>query len=381
MKERNKTTKSDHIGIYIHIPFCNKKCNYCDFVSFKSDVLTQKKYVAAIKKEIGQRAAECKNPSQKQNKSVDTIFFGGGTPSCLYNGGLFDIFDSIRNHFDLNTLTEFTVEANPETVTQSFIDECLKMGVNRLSFGLQTTSDRLLKDFRTHSFQDFLNAVNLARNAKIFNINADLILGLKNQSIAEIKNSVSTLVNLKIPHISAYGLKVEDGTTLSKSGFAPDDDLITDAFFEIKSVLKNDYTHYEISNFSHPNHECRHNQKYWQMQDYIGFGISASSFIFKSRKTNISSLQDYLNCKFYYETEDGEVNFLTEYIMLSLRTNQGLSISFLKSKSIDILSNKAVCLLLKDGILINLGDHLMINSDHFYISNSIIIKILESIGL
>lgn len=366
--------KKNNLGLYIHIPFCNSKCAYCDFVSFVDTKDVQRDYVGALLREIeGEaqilRQAQDDIERTKDERIIDTIFIGGGTPSSLYRGGLSDIVDCVRKNFRISGDLEFSIEANPESCDEEFIKECVEIGVNRLSLGLQSSHAHVLNGIRKHSFEDFVKAVHLAKNYGITSVCADLMLGLPNQSVSDAANSVDELVKMGIGHISMYGLKVEDGTDLQKLGYKVDEEessLMYELLYErLKGV---GYFRYEVSNFAKKGQECRHNKKYWNLEEYLGVGLSASSLIGGRRKTNTSDLGEYIRGNYFGDEEASD--FVTEKIMLGLRTGEGVELKYIDK------NNKKLGAFIENGMVFIEDNRLKIADKYFYIMNSIISELI-----
>ena len=290
---------------YIHIPFCKSKCNYCTFVSFNA-LNSKPAYLEALKSEI---------QSTYQGENLETLYFGGGTPSLLSIDEfkeLLSLFDNTphpkpspsrgegasRSNLNINIPTEITVEINPEGITEEYLSELNKLGVNRISIGSQTFDDEKLKLIgRRHSAREIETAVNLARNAGFNNISLDLIYGLPTQSIEGFKADLEKAVGLGVEHISLYGLKIEKGCYFYKNTpkDLPDNDLQADMYLTaIERLTKNGFEHYEISNFAKKGFESRHNLNYWNNNTYYGFGLSASGYLNKTRYTNETNLKKYI---------------------------------------------------------------------------------------
>lgn len=322
------------LSLYIHIPFCNSRCNYCNFVSFVASEQEKLRYVECLKKEIMIRAKE-------YNKffTIKTIFIGGGTPSCLRNGAIKDILQTIYKHFTVKNDAEITIELNPNTATKEKIEEFVISGVNRFSIGLQCISPLVLKNMgRTHTLDDFNNAVSLIREQGISNINADMIVGYPGQSEKDTVETAKYLVSKNIPHVSAYILSVEQGTPLqfmidNGTQKLPKEEKLLKTYQAVVNTLSEaGYIRYEVSNFAKPGFVCKHNLTYWTRNEYLGLGVSAHSYIDGVRFFNTENLQSYCQC---LETKNkapvSSVTKLTtaekkeEAVMLSLRTNEGLS--------------------------------------------------------
>jgi oxygen-independent coproporphyrinogen-3 oxidase len=273
-------------GIYVHIPFCVKKCGYCDFNAYSGyRDSTKIKYVDALCREIEARS--------EPETFVPTIFFGGGTPTTLAAADLARILETVRRSFAVDTDAEISLEANPSDATQSYLTELRQSGFNRISFGVQTFNDRLLKSIdRIHSAEDARSAVAAARAAGFDNLSIDLMFGLPRQTLADWDRSLDAAFALDVPHLSMYGLIVEEGTVLwakRERGKLPlPSEKIEAAMFgrAIERAVPAGYRRYEVSNYARPGFESRHNQIYWRNEDYFGFGAGAASYRHGIRSMN-----------------------------------------------------------------------------------------------
>ena len=317
------------IGVYIHIPFCKQKCLYCDFVSFANKQELQKEYVEALKKEI----ESWKNNNEEY--AVKTIYIGGGTPSFIDSTYIVEILKKVGN------AKSITIELNPGTVTKQKLIDYKKIGINRLSIGLQSTSNRLLKQIgRIHDYNQFLETYNLAREIGFHNINVDLMIGLPGQSIKDIKESLEKICILNPEHISVYSLIVEENTPIQmliEKGelHLPEEETERQMYWYVKNFLElKGYKHYEISNFAKLGFESEHNMDCWEQKEYIGFGAGAHSYINNKRFCNTSNIEEYvINCKndeFEKNVEIQEIqdqeNKMKEYMIIGLRKIDGISI-------------------------------------------------------
>ena len=329
------------LGIYIHIPFCKKKCYYCDFISYSNKTELIDKYIENICLEIENWK---KSTNLKQYK-VTTIYIGGGTPSYIEQKHILQILKKLKEFISKDT--EITIEVNPGTVTNSKLKEYKSAGINRLSIGLQETHEELLKMLgRIHNYEEFLNTYNWARGAGFDNINIDLMLGLPNQTIQDIKESLEKILKLKPEHISVYSLILEEGTKLEKQiekGILeqPDEDLERVMYWYVKNTLeKNGFKHYEISNFAKEQKESKHNTNCWKQEQYRGFGIAAHSYVEGVRFSNTTNLEEYIeniskgdflkNIRIH-ERQNKET-MQKEYMLLGLRKIEGISITEFKNK-------------------------------------------------
>ncbi|HEY8423917.1 MAG TPA: radical SAM family heme chaperone HemW [Clostridia bacterium] len=357
------------VGIYIHIPFCRSKCAYCAFNSFFADFDVQKQYVERLIKEI-------ESFEYKDEILADTVYFGGGTPSFLYEGGVSAIIDALKKRF-IYSPREVSIECNPESISQAKLSEYKSAGVNRLSIGLQSASNDLLKKAgRIHTLEDFLRSVRLCKENGFDNVNCDIMIGLPGQSVKDVLDALNILFQFSIvKHISMYGLKPEENTPWQN--ITVDEDLSADMYDAAYDLLlKNGFIRYEISNFSKPRYECIHNIKYWKRQDYIGFGLSAHSLIDNVRYANPDSLSDYFQGK-KSSLKLNEQQIKEEYIMLALRMEEGIDLQdynrqfgedFLKSykRPIDKLS--------KLGVIELSNEKLKIKPRFMGVMNSVIVE-------
>ena len=325
------------LGLYIHIPFCKKKCDYCDFISYSDKINCIKEYVETLKNEIKHELNKIVN--DKKNYRVTTIYIGGGTPSFIDSKYIVDIINIIKESVLIDNI-EFTIEVNPGTVTEKKLLDYKNAGINRLSIGLQETSNELLKSIgRIHTYQDFLNTYNMAREIGFKNINVDLMIGLPNQSIENIKNSLEKIIKLNPEHISVYSLILEEGTKLynkyEKGEIQlPDEELERNMYWYVKNTLENvGYTHYEISNFAKKGYESKHNLNCWEQKEYLGFGLAAHSYINKTRFSNDPKGSDHFGSfeKTIHEIQKEE-DQQKEYMLLGLRKINGVSIQKFKNK-------------------------------------------------
>lgn len=320
-------------GIYIHIPFCKSKCRYCDFTSYPGKIGLADAYMACVYKEMKLRAQELKN------KTFDTIYIGGGTPSVIDPLSIAGCLNMIRSEYDLRKDAEITIELNPGTIDEQKVSVYKKVGINRFSIGLQSANDAILADLgRVHTAADFTAACKLLGNV---NKSADIMIGLKNQTVHDIFDAIDLAKEGGAKHISMYALTPEDGTPIYSdylNGELPDSDEVADQYEKAREYLSSlGYMRYEVSNFSLPGYESRHNLNYWRRGEYIGFGVSASSFMCGRRFTNTADLDDYIKCIMtnYYPVVDDEKiegeDAKFEMVMLALRTTEGLSLAKYKN--------------------------------------------------
>lgn len=323
------------IALYIHIPFCKQKCFYCDFPSYACKDNLMETYIDALCIEIKEK---CKG------YLIKTLFIGGGTPSYLNINSLKKLMDTIKD-LSFSKNAEKTMECNPGTVSKEKFEVIKLGGINRLSFGLQTTNNELLKSIgRIHTFESFKENYFLARSLGFENINVDMMFGLPNQSVKEFIKSLKEVVELKPEHISSYSLIIEEGTAFYRlyekdKLELPSEDDERDMYREGKKFLEEmGYRQYEISNFAKEGMECRHNEIYWMCEEYLGVGASSSSFVNKKRLKNIDSIEEYIkrvnNGDFVVEEEyeNTREDDIEEFMFMGLRMNEGISEEKFKEK-------------------------------------------------
>lgn len=325
------------IGIYVHIPFCKKKCDYCDFISYcgKDDLI--EKYVDSVKKEI---------EHVKIKSEITTIYIGGGTPSYIDSKFIVQILEKIKEK-NVAQDAEITIEVNPGTVTQEKLQDYIDCGINRMSIGLQTTNDELLKQIgRIHNYEQFLETYKLAKKVGFKNINVDLMLGLPNQRIIDLKESLENVLKLAPKHISVYSLIVEEGTPIAnkiENGKLklPDDELERNMYWYVKNTLElNGYKHYEISNFAKKGYESKHNMNCWNQMEYVGIGSGAHSYRDITRYSNTEDIKEYIKNVQKGEFEKNRIiheiqkeeDSKKEFMLLGLRKIDGIKISEFKNK-------------------------------------------------
>ena len=314
------------LGLYIHIPFCKAKCAYCDFYSQAHSEEKMDAYTAALLRhleEVAPRAA---------GMQVDTVYFGGGTPSYLGTARLIRILQTVQRRYDVTRDAEITLEANPDSAGDwRALRKLRRAGFNRLSLGVQSTDDELLRRIgRVHTYEQVQQAVTAARKAKLTNLSLDLIYGLPGQTMEDWQRTLADAVALGPEHLSCYGLKLEEGTPLWQQRQVltlPDDDAQADMYlYTVAALSEAGYGQYEISNFARAGRESRHNLKYWRMQEYAGFGPGAHSDFGGVRYGYVRDLDAYIAGRLVLaEAEtDGTLARDFEYVMLSLRTAEGI---------------------------------------------------------
>jgi len=316
------------LGVYIHIPFCQKKCRYCDFPSYGGVSYFLSNYVKALCREIVYAAGA--------GETVDTIYLGGGTPSLLTARQVESILCAVRNHFSVNSSAEITIEANPNNITDTYIQDLRSIGVNRFSLGVQSFSDEQLQRLgRMHTAEEGKHAVMTIWEGGISNISADLMFGLPGQSVADVYTDLRILTQLPITHASIYSLIVEDHTLLwddirHQRVFLPDErEEEAMAALVHENMAAEGFEHYEISSYCLPGFRSRHNSKYWQYSPYLGFGVSAHSFYQNKRFANIANIPEYIHKAGVSSVVETSVSIESrraaeDYCILALRMCDGI---------------------------------------------------------
>ena len=338
------------IGIYVHIPFCKQKCYYCDFKSYANKEELIAKYIKWLKyeiKEVGEGNKLDYENDLDELVTVKTIYIGGGTPSYLDSKYIKEIIEEIRENFKLADKVEITIEVNPGTVNKTKLLDYINSGINRISIGLQSTDNELLKRIgRIHKYEDFLQTYNMAREVGFKNINVDLMLALPGQTIAKLEKGLKQVIDLQPEHISLYSLIIEDGTKIEKmlknnEITLPDENIERKMYWETKKVLEEaGYIHYEISNFAKEGYKSEHNWNCWSQKEYMGFGVAAHSYTNDVRFSNIDSIEEYIENyeqgnvtdNFVFHEKQTQSSKMKEYMMLGLRKIEGISIQEFKNK-------------------------------------------------
>lgn len=334
------------VGIYVHIPFCKQKCKYCDFTSFSCMEDRYDEYFKYLLQEISEKSEEL----NKEDIEIDTIYIGGGTPSIVPANYIENIIKLIKKKYKVTENAEITIEVNPGTGDREKLEKYINVGINRLSIGLQSTNNNLLKMLgRIHTYSEFEDAFGTAREVGFRNINVDLMIGLPNQTIEDVKDSLQKIIEKSPEHISVYSLIVEENTKmfdLIESGKLelPSEVLEREMYWKVKKILQeNGYNHYEISNFSKCGYESKHNMDCWNQHSYLGFGVAAHSYFNGMRYSNIENLKQYIeNYKkgesvyntVFHENQSKE-QMMNEYMLLGLRKIDGIQISKFKEKFVD----------------------------------------------
>ena len=318
--------KSNEKGeLYVHVPFCARKCAYCDFVSFVTDADVQSDYFAALNKQIDIKA-------ESADITVDSVFFGGGTPSLVAPKYIYEVMEHFKRRFSFADDSEVTIEMNPNSVSKEKLKIYKEAGINRVSIGLQSADNKELKILsRLHSFEEFLKAYDEVRNAGFDNVNIDVISAIPKQTLKSYENTLNKVVNLQPEHISAYSLIIEENTPffeLYKDGKdLPDEETEREMYYLTKSILDScGYKRYEISNYAKEGKECRHNLGYWQRKPYLGFGIAAASLYKETRYQMHNDLKAFINGNFREEeTALSQNDMMEEFMFLGLRLCKGVS--------------------------------------------------------
>ena len=405
--------ENKELGIYIHIPFCQHKCDYCDFISFSHKQKFIKNYMEAVKKEIGNYF---KDKTLLETYTVTTIYIGGGTPSYINSKYICEIMHVLEENLKNNMVKmedmEITIEVKPGTVNKEKLEQYRNAKINRLSIGLQSTNNEMLKQIgRIHTYEQFLETYQMAKEVGFENINVDLMIGLPNQTIEDIKRSLQEIVQLNPTHISVYSLIIEEGTVIAQKIEnhqlqEMDEELERNMYWYVKNTLElNDYTHYEISNFAKEGKESKHNMNCWRQKEYIGIGLAAHSYLNYVRYTNTSEMEQYVtrmnnlngqivndilklsknkekasleekekNIETTYEIEEVQdvEDRKKEYMLLGLRTIEGVSISKFKEKYIDnpiFLFRKELEKLVEEKLVAIDGDYIRLTNKGLDLAN------------
>ena len=365
------------VSLYIHIPFCKQRCFYCDFPTFAGKERFREEYVEALIKEIEDKCS---------NYLIKTIFIGGGTPSYLEEKELEKLLIAVSK-LNLSDKLEYSMECNPGTVNEEKLKIMKKYGINRISFGLQSCNNQLLKKIgRIHTFKEFLENYNLARKIGFNNINIDLMYGLPNLTIQDWKDTLEKISELRPEHISAYSLIIEEGTAFYKLYEkdklelpSEDDERVMDKL--TKDILKsNGYHQYEISNFALPGKECEHNKVYWSLEEYIGVGSASSSYIDGYRLVNTSNINDYIekinnNISVVIDKYENTIeDEMEEFVFMGLRMVSGIDLlKFKKKFGVDINSiyKEVIEKNIKDGLLVVEENKMFLTAKGMELSNSV----------
>lgn len=306
-------------SLYVHIPFCEHICHYCDFSKLLYDQNWEKSYLEELKKEIESYSI--------RSHSLKTIYVGGGTPTCLSSSSLEKLLNYLGKF--LADEYEFTIEGNPEGITLEKVQILKNSGINRLSIGIQSSNDKILAFLgRKHSFEEARDAVSLAKRVGFKNISCDLIYAIPNETLVDLKKDIDALLSLEVPHLSTYSLTINPGTAFYNKGYKEEDDSLAAEMYNLilYSLRNAGYKRYEVSNFAKEGKYSKHNLTYWKDQEYYGVGLGASGYVGNIRYTNTKSLKEYLEGKYVKEKEYlNEESQLEDFFLTNLRLAQGFS--------------------------------------------------------
>lgn len=372
-----------NLGLYLHIPFCERKCLYCDFLSAAADKETKDRYVNALINEI------TSYKEWAQDYLVKTIFLGGGTPTSLSGENILRIMEAAGNTFFLDSDTEITIEANPGTVDREKLLAFKEAGINRISMGLQSADNRELKLLgRIHTYETFAENYCLARELKFDNINVDLMSSLPGQSLKDWMSTLKKVADLEPEHISAYSLILEEGTYFYRkySSLPLDEELDRQMYWETEHYLKDrGYRHYEISNYARDGRECRHNNSYWIRENYLGLGLGASSLIENTRFRKEDNLEEYIRNAGDHALTDKEQEVLMvkqqmeEFMFLGLRLTRGISKAAFQQSfhvTLENIYKEELDRSIKEGLLQENGDRLCLTDKGIDLSNTVMARFL-----
>lgn len=376
------------LGIYLHIPFCMKKCAYCDFLSWQAKEEEHEKYVRALIKEIRSYGEFAKK------YRVSTVFIGGGTPSCINPKLIADVMDAVKETFELERRTEITMEMNPGTVTEEKLQMYKECGINRVSLGLQSTDNEALKTLgRIHTYEEFLESYQMVRKAGFDNVNIDLISSTPGQTEETWKENLSKVLELKPEHLSVYQLIIEEGTPFYDT-YAKHQELLPDeetsrSIYEITGEMlkENGYLQYEISNYAKEGKESRHNLKYWEREEYLGLGLGAASMIHNIRMSNTKDMNIYLEKCENPKTMREDVQFLEErqqieeFMFLGLRKTRGISVKEFHrifGRDIYMVYEKTLEKFLENGLLVEEHGWIRLSQEGILVSNAVLAEFIFS---
>jgi oxygen-independent coproporphyrinogen-3 oxidase len=379
--------KSGTIGLYVHTPFCLRKCLYCDFPSYAQKGHLMDEYLKALKVEADQ--IKCKIAGRR----IKTIFLGGGTPTLYHEKELVQLLDYFKQSYLICDEAEITTEANPETLNPQKLKVLREAGINRISIGMQAGQDKHLKTLgRIHSVVDVERGVDWARRAGFGNINLDLMFGLPNQSVDEWIESLDKAVKMGVEHISAYALILEEGTPLYElvdqgDLQSPPEDMEREMYHTGVHFLKSQgYNHYEISNFAKPGKECKHNLLYWQNNEYIGLGSGAHSYLHGNRWSNYANICKYIDRISKYGNgieQSEEISLPTqrfETVMMGLRLNSGVSKEMFKERfghGLEYYYGDIIENLKEKGMLIEADTSIYLTTKGMDLQNSVLLHFME----
>ena len=369
------------LGLYIHIPFCIKKCAYCDFLSWSGDKDQKEEYVRDLEQEIRSYKTFA------ADYQVSTVYFGGGTPSILETGQIERIMEALRQTFRIEKKAEITLEMNPGTARKEKLKVYRQLGINRLSIGIQSVKNENLKLLgRIHTYEDFLESYHMAREAGFDNISGDLISSLPGQTLEEWKEELEILIRTPLEHLSVYQLIIEEGTEFYErygehEELLPDEETSREIYLWTGEYLENQgFRQYEISNYARAGKESRHNLRYWGRKDYLGLGLGAASMIRNMRMSNTRDWEKYrTGCRDPRKIRE-EVEFLEEprqieeFMFLGLRKTRGVSRKEFRrtfGKDLDLIYEKTLKKYLENGMLQESGDRIFLSEEGILLSNQI----------
>lgn len=373
--------RENSLELYFHIPFCIKKCEYCDFLSGPATRTRPEDYIYALLREM-------KTISEEEKRSVDTIFIGGGTPSVPEWDVMEKFLKGMREDFNISSDAEITIEANPGTLTPEKLRLYRKYGINRISIGLQSPKDKELKILgRIHNYSQFLESYHMAREAGFSNINIDLMFAIPGQTCKGWQENLRTVAELGPEHISAYSLIIEEGTPFyEKELDLPDEDSEYMMYEDTGKILgEYGYHQYEISNYAQKGRRCRHNEGYWTRRDYLGLGLGAASLLGNRRFSNTDSMEEYLkNSGCPEKIRKNQENLSTydemsEFMFLGLRMTEGISMKrFQKCFGVPIekIYGKVINGYKKQGLLIEKNGRIFLSRPGIHVSNTIMADFL-----
>ncbi len=367
-------------GIYIHVPFCKSKCTYCDFASFPKEIGKAEVYFAMLYKELKHKAYLLKD------KSVSSIYFGGGTPSFVEPKYIYGALKQIYTLFSVDKDAEITLEVNPGTIDENKLKVYKNAGINRFSIGLQSANDETLRRLnRIHNLEDYKNVIKLLEG---YNISTDIMIGLPDESISDVKKTIEIATSSpSVKHISLYALKAEEGTPMFSrylNGELPSDDEVAEIYDICVEFLKQKgFSRYEVSNFCKEGFYSRHNLNYWKRGEYLGVGVGASSFIDNRRFTNTESIDEYVHAilngvvaEVFSETVEDE-DAKEEYAMLSLRTEFGVDFKeYYNEFKSDFKKDFKVAIQKNKKYLEETENSIKIKGEYLYIQNSILVDFI-----
>lgn len=371
------------LGIYVHVPFCKQKCNYCDFYSIKWNDEFEENYINAVLNEI--KSYEVK---LKGEYIVDSIFIGGGTPTIIKPENIRKILETIKGFVQIDLQCEISMEANPNTLTLENLKAYKDMGINRLSIGIQSLNDEILKKIgRIHNSTEAIEAIDRAKKMGFRNINADVMFNIPGQTLSDIQDTLHKIIEKGVKHISFYSLKLEEGTPMfvmeeNKKIIMPDEELERTMYYTGRNVMEeNNLFQYEISNFAIKGYECRHNLRYWNQEEYIGIGPSAHSFLNNIRYSNPSDLKFYCekaktdSFERVIQEELSEDDLMFEYIMLKFRLTEGFDINEFNQKfkaDFNEMYKLQIKYLLKYDLVELINDNIRLTKKGMDVSNAVI---------